>query len=80
VTCTGDFSLKGGIDRMQQINFFCSECKKSLHISYDPEGAEDKAVMEGIGVKCSNCRRVIRFHAYTEGQLLRMARGNKVYV
>ncbi len=65
---------------MQQVSFFCSNCKKSLHLTYEPEGASEKVVMEGVGISCKNCKRVIRFKGYTEGGLLEKAKGIKIYL
>ncbi len=65
---------------MQQVFFFCSECKKSLHVTYDLEGDPDKVVMEGVGIKCNHCKKVFRFHGYTEQMLKSIAHGSKIYV
>lgn len=37
---------------MQQIDFYCKKCKKSMKMSYIPTGNIDAPVLSGMILKC----------------------------
>ena len=91
VTCKGDFpfpfqafdqfiesEVKGC---MQEITFYCKQCKKSMRISYNLSGDDETPVMNGLMLKCHThkCTRVVIPKNYTEGQLRKGADASGKY-
>lgn len=71
------------MEKSQQIEFYCRNCKKSLKMSYTLSGNVDMPVMAGITMRCHThkCVRVMEMRHYTEGRLVSMAdRFYKVYL
>ncbi len=67
---------------MQEIEFYCRKCKKSLKMAYALSGVKDAPVMTGMTIHCrtNRCTRVVAFKKYTEGQILTMAQSSKCYI
>jgi hypothetical protein len=65
---------------MHEINFYCKNCKRSLHITYQVTGNGDALVLPNVLIKCTHCKRVICLKKYTEKQILERAVGDKVYI
>ena len=82
VTCKGTFPFpfqaEGQIIEsevktcMQEINFFCRKCKKSLKLSYIPCGNNDTQVMNSMIIRChtNRCTRVVTLKNFTEGRMI----------
>jgi len=63
------------------IDFYCNTCKCSLHMSMEETGNPDRIVMDGLAMKCTRDKRVIRLKNYTEGRILAHAtKDNKVFI
>lgn len=60
---------------MQEIEFYCKKCKKSMRVFYSVSGNKEAPVMKNITMKChtNRCYRVITLKNYTEGLLLENA-------
>ena len=81
VICKGDFPFPFQTSdqiiesevksRMQAIDFYCKNCKKSLRISYELTGDDMAPAMNGIVIKCHThkCTRVVTLKNFTEGQI-----------
>ena len=81
VTCKGSFPFPFQADDfinesevktcMQEINFFCKKCKKSLKMSYKLSGNDNTPALNGIMVRChtNKCTRVVTLKNFTEGQI-----------
>ena len=67
---------------MQEIEFYCRKCKKSLKMAYALSGAKDAPVMTGMTIRChtNRCTRVVALKKFTEGQILTMAQSSKCYI
>ena len=66
---------------MQEITFYCKQCKKSMRISYNLSGDDETTVMNGLMLKCHThkCTRVVIPKNYTEGQLRKGADASRKY-
>ena len=60
---------------MQEIEFYCKKCRKSMKISYALTGDKSTPVLAGITIRCHThkCTRVVMLKNYTEGQILAQA-------
>ena len=60
---------------MQEINFYCKKCRKSMKMSYTLTGDETTPVLTGITIRChtNKCTRVVTLKNYTEGQIIAQA-------
>ncbi len=58
---------------MEDIDFYCKKCRKSMKISYTVMGNNDISVMKGIIIRCHThkCTRVMTLKNYTEGELIK---------
>ena len=56
---------------MQEINFFCRKCRKTLKMKYRLCGDDKAQVMSGIMIGCHTrkCIRVVTLNNFTEGQI-----------
>ncbi len=68
---------------MQEVEFYCRKCKKSMKMSYELSGDDNAPVMNGIMIRChtNKCTRVVTLRNFTEGHIRNMVgtRG-KVYL
>lgn len=55
---------------MQEINFYCKKCGKSMRISYEIKGRPRRPVMARITLKCHICKKVSVMRNFTEERLL----------
>ncbi len=55
---------------MQEIDFYCKKCGKSMHISYEIMGRPKRPVMSGITFKCHIFKKVSVMRNFTEERLL----------
>ncbi|MEE3462624.1 MAG: hypothetical protein VZR00_12235 [Lachnospiraceae bacterium] len=60
---------------MQEIEFYCKKCRKSMKMSYELTGDKDTPVMNGISIRChtNKCTRVVTLKKYTEGKIIQRA-------
>ena len=60
---------------MQEIEFYCKKCRKSMKMSYALTGDKSTPVLAGITIRCHThkCTRVVMLKNYTEGQILAQA-------
>ena len=63
---------------MQQIDFYCKKCKKSMKMSYMVSGDKDAPVLRGMIIRChtNKCTRVLMLKNFTEGRLIENADAN----
>ena len=56
---------------MQEIEFYCKKCRKSMKMSYELTGDKDTPVMNGISIRCHTrkCTRVVTLKNFTEGKI-----------
>ncbi len=56
---------------MQEISFYCKQCKKSMKIAYELTGDDSTPAMTGIIIRChtNKCNRVAILKKYTEGMI-----------
>ena len=56
---------------MQQIDFYCKKCRKSMKMSYELTGNENVPVLTGVTIRChtNKCTKVTVLKNYTEGLL-----------
>ena len=52
---------------MQQIDFYCKKCKKSMKMSYMVSGDKDALVLRGMTIRChtNKCTRVLMLKNFT---------------
>lgn len=57
---------------MQQIDFYCKNCKKTMKMSYELTGEMDAPVLPGMIIRChtNKCTRVATLKKYTEGMII----------
>ena len=85
MTCKGDFpfpfqalgqhfELEVTVS-MQEIEFYCKKCRKTMKMSYELTGDKDAPVMNGISFRChtNKCTRVVTLKKYTEGKIIQRA-------
>lgn len=68
---------------MQQINFYCKNCRKTMKMSYGVAGNKNAPVLPGMLIKChtNKCARVMVLKKYTEEMLIAQAdKEGKVFV
>lgn len=58
------------VNQMQEIAFFCKECRKGLRMTYTPCGCGEDIVLKGITLKCKTCTRTVTPKKYTESQVI----------
>ena len=60
---------------MQEIEFFCKKCRKTMKMSYTLTGDMDAPAMNGISIRChiNKCTRVVTLKNFTEGKIIRRA-------
>ena len=58
---------------MQQIDFYCKKCKKSMKMSYMVSGDKDAPILTRITIRChtNKCTRVVMLKNFTEGDWLK---------
>jgi hypothetical protein len=64
----------------EKITVYCRKCKKSTRVSYVLTGYDDTPVLPNVQIACKYCTRVITFKKLTEGEMKKMAKGNRFYV
>ena len=81
VTCEGSFPFPFQAEDliyesevktcMQEIDFYCRKCRKSLKMTYCLCGDNDAPAMHGIILRCHTrkCTRVVPLKNFTEGQI-----------
>ena len=67
---------------MQEIEFYCRKCKKSLKMAYALSGVKDAPAMTGMIIRCHThkCTRVLTLKNFTEGQIVARAQRGIVYI
>lgn len=71
----GYYSVQRGLMYMDSMNnkdvieIRCRQCKK-LMMNYHMCGDDSAVALQGIGVKCDRCKRVMILKKYTEGMLI----------
>lgn len=57
---------------MQQIDFYCKSCKKTMKLSYGLTGDSNATVLPGMIIRChtNKCTRVAILKKYTEGMII----------
>jgi hypothetical protein len=67
---------------MQEIQFYCRRCKKSLRISYFLTGDDNAPVLPSVQIICNQktCRRVMYLKNYTEKMLVENSVDGKFYI
>lgn len=87
VTCEGDFPFpfqvpminyiwkEGTGTSMQEIEFYCRKCRKTMKMSYALTGDKTTPVLTGMTIRChtNKCTRVVMLKKYTEGQIIAQA-------
>ena len=60
---------------MQEIEFYCGKCKKSMKMAYILRGDDIAPAMCGIVIRCHTrkCARVVTLQSFTEGQIKKRA-------
>ena len=68
--------------KMQEIQFYCRRCKKSLRISYILTGDDNAPVLPNVQIICNQktCRRAMYLKNYTEKQLIENSVDGKFYM
>lgn len=63
---------------MQEIEFYCKICKKSMKMSYILTGDKDAPVMNGVIIRCHTrkCTRALTLKKFTEGDILKRTNAN----
>ena len=81
VTCEGSFPFPFQAEDliyesevktcMQEIDFYCRKCRKSLKMTYCLCGDDNAPAMRGIMIRChtKKCTRVVTLKNFTEGQI-----------
>lgn len=56
---------------MQEIEFYCKKCKKSMHMTYTLSGDDNAPVLNRMTLKCCTrkCIRVTTLMNFKEGDL-----------
>ncbi len=56
---------------MQEIDFYCKNCKKTMKMTYTLTGDDNAPVMTGMMIRChtNKCTRVAILKKYTEGMV-----------
>lgn len=57
---------------MQQIDFYCKSCKKTMKMSYGLTGDSNAPVLPGMIIRChtNKCTRITILKKYTEGMII----------
>ena len=60
---------------MQEIEFYCKKCRKTMKMSYALIGDKDAPAMNGIIIRCHTrkCTRVVTLKNFTEGKIVQRA-------
>ncbi|SFK53054.1 hypothetical protein SAMN05216390_101481 [Lachnospiraceae bacterium KH1T2] len=60
---------------MQEIEFYCKKCKKSMKMAYALTGDMDTPAMNGIIIRCHThkCTRAVTLKNFTERDILKRA-------
>lgn len=56
---------------MQEIDFYCKKCRKSMKMTYVMTGNDEVPVMAGIIIRChtNKCTRAVTLKRFTEGDI-----------
>lgn len=68
---------------MQQIDFYCKKCRKTMKMSYVVSGDDEALVLPNMIVKChtNKCTRAVVLKKYTEKMIiLSKSKDNVVYI
>ena len=60
---------------MQEVEFYCKKCRKSMKMAYTLTGDKDAPAMNGISIRChtNKCTRVVTLKNFTEGKIIQRA-------
>ena len=60
---------------MQEIEFYCKKCRKTMKMSYALTGDKDAPAMNEIIIRCHTrkCTRVVTLKNFTEGKIVQRA-------
>ena len=63
---------------MQEVEFYCKKCRKSMKMAYTLTGDKDAPAMNGISIRCHThkCTRVVTLKNFTEAQIMKRADDN----
>lgn len=66
---------------MQQIDFYCKNCKKTMKMSYEVTGDENAPVLPGMIIRChtNKCTRAVVLKKYTEGMIIAHASKDGIF-
>lgn len=65
---------------MQMIDFYCKKCRHKTGVSYLPTGKPESIVLPNTMIKCSRCKRVMRFMNFEERMIVEHVKNNKYYL
>ena len=56
---------------MQEINFYCKKCKKTMKMAYMLSGDDRAPAMTGMIIRChtNKCTRTVTMKKFTEGEI-----------
>lgn len=57
---------------MQEVEFYCKKCRKSMKMAYTLIGDKDAPAMNGINIRCHThkCTRVVTLKNFTEEKIV----------
>ena len=57
---------------MQEVEFYCKKCRKSMKMAYTLIGDKDAPAMNGIIIRCHThkCTRVVTLKNFTEEKIV----------
>ena len=57
---------------MQEVEFYCKKCRKSMKMAYTLTGDNDAPAMNGISIRCHThkCTRVVTLKNFTEEKIV----------
>ena len=63
---------------MQEVEFYCKKCRKSMKMAYTLTGDKDAPAMNGISIRCHThkCTRVVTLKNFTEAQIMKRVDNN----
>lgn len=64
----------------EKITLYCGRCKKSTRVSHVVTGCDETKVLPNVQISCTHCKRVMMLKKFTEGELIKNAKGDRFYV
>lgn len=60
---------------MQEVEFYCKKCRKTMKMAYTLTGDKDTLAMNGISIRChtNKCTRVVTLKNFTEEKIIQRA-------